>query len=76
MGILASLLIFLGPYFFMSAPCNGKFILPVHLWPSFVELIIAKGLEGLDFIHFKCLGVNSIHVIDCAYLQYEYDITA
>ena len=55
----------------MSAPFNINFVLTVNFWMIFVDLILPKGLEGLDFIHFQCLAVQNTHVLDGAYLQYE-----
>ena len=58
----------------MSAPCNIFVLLPVHYWISFVDMIIPKGLEGLDFLHLQSLVVQSINVIDGEYLKYESDL--
>ena len=43
----------------------------MNCWRSFVDLVLTKGLEGLDLQHLQCLAVN---MIDDAYLQSESDI--
>ena len=55
----------------MIAPCNIIFLLSVHCWLIFAELVLPNNLEGLDFLHLQCLTVQIIHVLDGAYLQSE-----
>ena len=44
----------------------------MDLWINFLDLTPPKGLEGLDLIHLQLLTDQNIHMIDGAYLNYEF----
>ena len=60
----------------MSTPCHISFVLTVECGLSLVEPILAEGLEALDFLHYQCLEIQIIHVLDSVYLQSESAIPA